>query len=262
MFKLKQQWVSPELKPILESAGLLDIESVSQREFDWFEAPNRRRGGWSGVSRIVLNPDAPETEKKAVFLKIQQNHFYIAPNSYFLKRLTFEREFEAMQAIRPYCDAIPQIAMFAKWQENGNQGSILVTEALDDWIPLRPWLMGRLDQSAPHKPTLHRAFDAIAKVAREINQAGWIHMCFSAKHIFLKEQLDSTFAVRVVDLEKTRKRVGLDRRTLKDCSHFMRHTPNLTDSDKIHFLKAYFKTDSFNPTQKALISKMRGAPII
>jgi hypothetical protein len=64
MFKLKQYWVSPELKPILKSAGLLDIESVSQREFDWFEAPNRRRGGWSGVSKIVLNPEAWEQSQK------------------------------------------------------------------------------------------------------------------------------------------------------------------------------------------------------
>ena len=258
MFKLKQQWVSPELKPILESAGLLDIESVSKREFDWFEAPNRRRGGWSGVSKIVLNPDAPEKEKKAVFLKIQQNHFYIAPNTYFLKRLTFEREFEAMQALKPHSEAIPNIVMFAKWQENGNQGSILVTEALDDWIHLGPWLLGELDQPAPDEPALHRALDAIAKTAREINQAGWIHMCFSAKHIFVKEQLDSIFAVRVVDLEKTRKRIGLSRRTIKDCSHFLYHTPMLTDSDKTHFLKAYFETDRFNPAQKALISKMRG----
>jgi hypothetical protein len=152
--------------------------------------------------------------------------------------------------------------MFAKWQENGNQGSILVTEALDDWIPLSQWLLGKLDQSTPDKATLHRAFDAIAKVAREINQAGWIHMCFSAKHIFLKEQLDGTFAARVVDLEKTRKRIGLDRRTLKDCSHFMRHTQNLTDSDKTHFLKAYFETDDFSTAQKALVAKMRGAPKI
>jgi RIO-like serine/threonine protein kinase len=262
MFKLKQQWVSPELKPILESAGLLDIESVSQREFDWFEAPNRRRGGWSGVSRIVLNPDAPETEKKAVFLKIQQNHFYIAPNTYFLKRLTFEREFEAMQALRPHSEAIPNVVMFAKWQENGNQGSILVTEALDGWIPLRPWLLGELDQPVPDKATLHRAFDAIAMTARKINQAGWVHMCFSAKHIFVKEQSDGIFAVRVVDLEKTRRRIGLARRIIKDCSHFMRHTLAITDENKTHFLKSYFQTEHFTPAQKALISKMRGAPKI
>jgi hypothetical protein len=262
MFNLKQLCINPLWEALLSEAGLLDIKSVSQREFDWFEAPNRRRGGWSGVSRIVLNPEASGAEPKAVFLKIQQNHFYVAPNTCFLKRLTFEREFAAMQALRPHSEAIPQVVMFAKWQENVNQGSILVTEALDSWIPLRPWLLGELDLPLPDKETLHRVLKAIAKTAREINQVGWIHMCFSAKHIFLKEQLDSTFAVRVVDLEKARRRIGLDRRTLKDCSHFMRHTPNLTDPDKTHFLKAYFNTGSFNSAQKALISKMRGAPKI
>ena len=262
MFKLEQLWTSPDWKALLNETGLLNIESVSQREFDWFEEPNRRRGGWSGVSRIELNPGASGEEARAVFLKIQQNHFYVAPNTCFLKRLTFEREFAAMQAIRPYCNAIPQIAMFAKWQENGNQGSILVTEALDGWIPLRPWLLGELDQPAPDKETRHRAFDAIAKTARSINQAGWIHMCFSAKHIFVKEQSDSTFSVRVVDLEKTRRRIGLARRTIKDCSHFMRHTLAITDENKTHFLKSYFQTEHFTPAQKALIRKMRGAPKI
>jgi RIO-like serine/threonine protein kinase len=261
MFKTIKKWCAPELKSLLTEAGLLDIESATQREFDWFEAPNRRRGGWSGVSRIVLNPDAPEAEQKAVFLKIQQNHFYIAPNTGFMKRLTFEREFAAMQALIPHCDAIPQVVMFAKWQENGNQGSILITEALDEWIPLRPWLLGELALPVPDKDTLHRAFNAIAKTAREINQAGWIHMCFSAKHLFVKEQ-NGRFATRVVDLEKTRKRIGLSRRTVKDCSHFLRHTPKLTDQDKTHFLKAYFRTNHFTHKQKALIQKIRGAPKI
>ena len=87
-------------------------------------------------------------------------------------------------------------------------------------------------------------------------------MCFSAKHIFVKEQSDGIFAVRVIDLEKTRKRIGLGRRIIKDCSHFMRHTLTIKDEDKTHFLKSYFQTDSFTPKQKALISKMRGAPKI
>lgn len=262
MFKTQYIWYSSKVEALLESAGLLDIESVSQRDFDWFEAPNRRRGGWSGVSRIVLNPDAPAPEQKAVFLKIQQNHHYIAPNTFFMKRPTFEREFAAIQALKPHCKAIPNVVMFAKWQENGNKGAILVTEALDGWIPLRPWILGELDEPAPSGDRLHRALDAIAETARQINEAGWIHMCFSAKHLFVKEQADGRFAVRVVDLEKTRKRIGLGRRTVKDCSHFMRHTPGLGEAGKAHFLKAYFQTEQLNSQQKALIRKMRGAPKI
>lgn len=261
MFNLKQLWVSPELKFNLNEAGLLDIEAVSQREFDWFEAPNRRRGGWSGVSKIVLNANAPEAEQKAVFLKIQQNHFYIAPNTYFRKRLTFEREFAAMQALQPHCEAIPQVVMFAKWEVKGDQGCVLITESLDEWNPLGPWLLGKHSEPAPDQETLHRVLESIAHTAQQINQAGWIHMCFSAKHLFVKEQ-NGRFATRVVDLEKTRKRIGLSRRTVKDCSHFLRHTPKLTDQDKTHFLKAYFRTNHFTHKQKALIQKIRGAPKI
>ena len=38
MFKIKQQWIAPEWEDALKQADLLNIESVSKREFDWFEA--------------------------------------------------------------------------------------------------------------------------------------------------------------------------------------------------------------------------------
>ena len=40
----------------------------------------------------------------------------------------------------------------------------------------------------------------------------------------------------------------------------MRHTPDLSDANKLHYLKSYFQTDSFSPQQQKLIRKMRGAP--
>lgn len=262
MFEIDRLWLEESIRSDLEGADLLALDTLAKRPFDWFEAPNIRRGGWSGVTRIVLNPEAPKEAQKAVFLKIQQNHHYIAPNTCFLKRLTFEREFAAMRALKPHCEAIPDVLMFAKWKENGNELAMLVTESLDDWLPLDRWLLDRHDAPAPDQASLHQALGSIARTAREINRAGWIHMCFSAKHLFLKRQDDETFATRVVDLEKTRKRIGLGRRTVKDCSHFLRHTPDLTDADKLCFLKAYFQSDHFTPSQKALIRRMRGAPKI
>ncbi|MGB9499106.1 MAG: hypothetical protein ACKVE4_05020 [Dissulfuribacterales bacterium] len=67
MFKVEKFQVSQKWETILDDAGLLDIEAVMRREFDWFETPNQRRGGWSGVSRIVLNPDASAEDQEAVF---------------------------------------------------------------------------------------------------------------------------------------------------------------------------------------------------
>lgn len=262
MFQTTYLKTNPDWEEPLRAAGLLDLETVTQREFDWFEAPNRRRGGWSGVTRIVLNPEAEKEKQKAIFLKIQQNHFYIAPNTYFQKRLTFERENDAMNALRPHCPAVPEVLLFAKWAEGGNRGSVLVTEAFDGWILLRDWQLNEAALPKPDKPTLHRALEAIAATSRQINQAGWVHMCFSAKHLFVKPDGNGEFSAKTIDLEKTRKRMCLGRRTVKDCSHFLRHTPELDADDKLHYLHSYFQTDNFSPTQLKLIRRMRGAPKI
>ena len=67
MFKIKQQWIAPEWEDALKQADLLNIEASLQREFDWFEEPNRRRGGWSGVTRLVLNPKPRHKTSKPSF---------------------------------------------------------------------------------------------------------------------------------------------------------------------------------------------------
>ena len=262
MFKIKQQWIAPEWESALKDAGLLDIEALTTREFDWFEAPNRRRGGWSGVTRLVLNPEAAPKDQQAVFLKIQQNHFYRAPNTCFIKKLTFEREFEVLQQLKSATDTIPELAFFATWQVGSDVGAILVTRALDDWLPLNDWLLGRKGLTPPDEATFKKALEAIAQSAREINTAGWVHLCFSAKHLFLRPKADGTFESCVIDMEKSRKHLSAAYRTRKDCSHFMRHTPGLTDSQKLTFLKAYFQTDAFTDAQKRIIKKMRGGPSI
>jgi hypothetical protein len=262
MFKIKKTWVAPEWETALKDAGLLDIESVAKREFDWFEAPNRRRGGWSGVTRIVLNPEAAPQDQQAVFLKIQQNHFYRAPSTFFSKQLTFKREFEVLQQLSTATASIPELALFATWQTGSDVGAILVTRALDDWYPLNNWLSGQKGLSAPNEATSTQALEAIAQGAREIHAAGWVHLCFSGKHLFVRPESDDRCQSCVIDMEKARKHLSMAHRIRKDCSHFMRHTRGLSEAQKIAFLKAYFQTDTFTKAQQRLIRKMGGAPTI
>lgn len=262
MFKIEKTWIAPEWERSLKDADLLDIESVSKRDFNWFEEPNRRRGGWSGVTRIVLNPNASVQDQRAVFLKIQQNHFYRAPNTLFRKQLTFEREFEVLRQLDSVTDSIPDLVLFSKWRSGSDVGSILITKALDDWFPLTDWLNGRKGYIAPDEVTFQKALEAIAKGAREIHQAGWVHLCFSAKHLFVRPTDDGDFESCVIDMEKCRKHLSASHRTRKDCAHFMRHTPGLTEAHKLAFTKAYFQTDTFSNAQKRIIHKMRGGPAI
>jgi hypothetical protein len=262
MFNSNTLHLSTQWRDALNAAGLLDIEAVTKRDFNWFEPPNKRRGGWSGVTRIVLNPDAAPQDKQAVFLKIQQNHFYRAPSTCFTKQLTFKREFEVLQQLSKATASIPELVLFATWQTGSDVGAILVTRALDDWYPLNDWLSGQKGLSAPDEATSTQALEAIAQGAREIHAAGWVHLCFSGKHLFVRPQNDACFQSCVIDMEKSRKHFSLKYRIRKDCSHFMRHTRGLSEAQKITFLKAYFQTDTFSQAQKRLIQSMRGAPEI
>lgn len=262
MFKIDNLWMSPKWETQLKQAGLADIEQLTEREFDWFEAPNKRRGGWSGVTRIVLNPNQPANEQIAVFLKIQQNHFYRAPEKLFKKCLTFEREYTVLKKVGEISNSIPEVVLFAKWRKDSDVGSILITIALDEWYPLDKWIKGDKGYEQPDEPTFQKALTAIALASREINDAGWVHLCYSAKHLFVRPDANGSFKSCVIDLEKTRKHLRSNYRTMKDCSHFMRHTPNLTDAHKRHYLEAYFQTKNFSSAQLKLIKKMRGAPVI
>jgi len=259
--EVTRQWVAPGWHGHLAQAGLLDTRDLALREFDWFEPPNKRRGGWSGVSRIPLDPKtAPAGESEAIFLKIQQNHFYRAPNTWFRKRLTFEREFNVMQRMESIAGCFAPPVFFSTWKEGGNRGALLMVQSLDGWLPLNHWLRGENGLTPPDQTTLLHALQAIARIARRIHDAGWVHLAFSPKHLFLKPERNGEFQARVVDLEKARQHLLPGYRTIKDTSHFLKRTPGLSEDLIRQYLFAYFQTHSFTPRQQRWIRKMHGAP--
>ena len=262
MFKVEKFRVSQKSETILAEAGLLDIEAVVGREFDWFETPNQRRGGWSGVSRIVLNPEASQEDQEAVFLKIQKNHCYRSPNKYFRKQLTFVRELEAMEQVAAIIRYTPEVLFFAQWSSGADAGAILITKSLDGWLSLADWLRGEKGLVPPDETTFLNVLKEIAMTSRQLNNAGWVHFGFSAKHIFVRPRVnaDTAFDICLIDYEKCRKHAFFGYRTMKDCSHFIRHTPKFSDAHKRYYLKSYFQTETFTPAHRWLIRKMRGAP--
>lgn len=262
MFKIKKTWVASEWERALKEADLLDIESVSKREFDWFEEPNRRRGGWSGVTRIVLNPEAAPEDQKAVFLKIQQNHFYRAPSTFFLKRLSFAREFDALQALAPVVSCMPNLLLFAQWEHDGNHGSLIITEALEGLQPFDDWLRKQKAATAQDKEPILKALQSIASAAREIHNAGWAHFGFYPKHAFIRKDENGEFTTCLIDLEKARQPLLKSQSTAEDVSRFLRHSRELNNEEKVDYLRAYFQTDTFSNAQKRMIHKMHGGPSI
>ena len=261
MFKITQQWIAPQWEDALKKADLLNIEALTTREFDWFEEPNRRRGGWSGVTRIVLNPEAAPQDQRAVFLKIQQNHFYRAPSTCFLKRLSFAREFDALQALSPQIQCMPNLLLFAKWKHNGNQGSLIVTEALEGFEPFDQWLKKQKalvdsDQS----DSILKALQSIADATRELHHAGWAHFGLYPKHTFIRKNRCGGYTTCLIDLEKARRPLFSFQSTIEDVSRFLRKSKQLNDQEKIEYLRTYFQTDTFSVAQQRLIHRMHGGP--
>lgn len=257
MFKLQRLWHHPNWECWLCSADLLDIESVAKRDFDWFEAPNKRRGGWSGVTRLVLNPDAPKAGQRAVFLKIQQNHFYRSWRNGFRKRLSYEREFFAINQLKGMVQGLPEVLLYAQWQEGKNKGCLLVTEALDEWSPLDRWL-----SKEPQQAEIEKVLCQLADTLRPMHQQRWAHFGLFQKHVFLRPANEGGFQIRLIDFEKARKTLTRNQSIVEDVSRFLRHGPNLSRELQFSFLHAYFQTEQFTPAQKKLIRKMRGAPKI
>ncbi|HAV14407.1 MAG TPA: hypothetical protein DCX06_13090 [Opitutae bacterium] len=256
-FELKNLWVSDPWADLLKNAGLLEIESLGDRKFDWFEEPNRRRGGWSGVSRLSLNPDASEAEQQIVFLKIQQNHYYVSWRNLFLKKLSYKREFYAIRELSPITESLPKVVLFTEWKQNGEDYCLIITEALDGWQSLEDFLL-----EEPGHMEIQKVLIQIANSIRTINQARWAHFGLFQKHILIRPKEVNSYEIKLIDFEKARKTLTRNQSIIEDVSRFLRHSKNLSEEFKIYFLKQYFQTEQFTSAQKQLIRKMRGVPKI
>jgi hypothetical protein len=188
-----------------------------------------------------------------VFLKIQKNHVYRSANTFFKRQLTYRREFSAMNKLKAMTKAVPRLLEFAEWNMGRDRYAVIVTEALDDWLPVNKWLA-----SAPPPEERHAALHVIAETLRSIHAQNWAHFSLYPKHVFIKQTGAAAFQVKLIDFEKCRKTLTQGQSIIEDLSRYLRHSPNLSQEDKIHFLKAYFQTERFRPSQKALIRRMRG----
>jgi hypothetical protein len=65
-------FIKPEYLKKLQLKQLDDFESIWNLEMEWFEEPNHKKGGWSGVGRLELN--LGNSGNLNLFIKKQENH--------------------------------------------------------------------------------------------------------------------------------------------------------------------------------------------
>ena len=247
-----------ENKPLFQAERYQQIFAAHQldgflplwlKEIDWFEVPNQRRGGWSGVGQLILSDGAGDLN---VFVKKQQNHGRKTLLHPIRGEPTFRREFKRLTYLSSCQIAAPKVVFYGEDYVHNNACAILVTEALVGFSPL-DWVMedwqNKSQSTYQQKQNLIKA---IALAVRRLHAAGLTHRALYPKHIFVKNAATHP-EVALIDLEKARFGLLFLYRSYFDLSALNRHLDVWTRTQKLTFFLHYFQVNQLNKGLKLLL---------
>ena len=237
----------------LAANGLADFDALWNLPPDWFEPPNDRRGGWSGVSRHRLRlADGGEV---GVFVKRQQDHCYRSLRHPLRGRPTFERELRNIQAYRA-CGVPTLEPVYFGWRwQRGHQQAILITRELEGFCSLLEVQRQWAEQGPPPRAQRLALLEALATLAGRMHGCGLQHNCFYPKHLFLRPRANG-WELRVIDLEKTKYRRFRDAARVRDLSTLGRYARGWSRSDRLRFFLRYLQRPRLDPAARRLLSKV------
>lgn len=246
-------FIAPQHEKTLTLNQLSDFESIWNLKVDWFEEPNMRRGGWSGVGRFQL--ERAGLEPLDLFVKKQQNHGRHTLFHPISGEPTFRREFERLKFLEKNNFAAPKVVFYAESKVDGKQCAILMTVALNEYVALDSFSEGWLSTASRSQQS-----DLIKKIATELRRFhdfGLVHRALYPKHIFVKNAEHSP-EIALIDLEKARFSPWFAYRTFFDLAALNRHAEGWRATQRLAFFLAYMnikKLSFFNKLMCRLIVK-------
>jgi hypothetical protein len=230
--------------PALAAANGLDsFESIWALDIGWFEPPNERRGGWSGVSRMDV--EHPEGHSEGIFIKRQQNHNTFSWAHPFRGITTFRREFQNLMMLRACQVPTLEVLYFAERTVGKDRRAILISRELSGYASLDNCMHYWQEHGKPERDVWLATMQRIATVARRMHSHRIQQNCFLPKHVFIGER-HGQIDVRLIDLEKAKRRLSSERALIRDLDTFNRRTPGVSTTDRLRFLLAYHETDRVN----------------
>lgn len=239
-------------RQLLKHNNLDHFDGLWNLEADWFEPPNQRRGGWSGVCRCDLV--TPTGDTVGMFLKRQENHITKTLLHPF-GMSTFVREMKNILLFKRSSVPALEPIYFAVRRINGNLRAILCTEALDGYESLESLTTRWSDEGFPDKSTRKELMKAIAAVMIQMHRCRIQHNCFYPKHVFVHFAEDG-IRVRIIDLEKAKVRIHKSFATFRDLYTLNRHSQQWSRSDRMRFFLTYLGLDKLSPDAKKLWTKI------
>lgn len=226
-------FTSPSARTLLKDNDLDSFSAIWSLQLAWFEPPNYRREGWSGVSKTTLQSG---TQRVPVFIKRQENHNYKTPLHPVTGRPTLCREFSYARLFNQKGLSTYDVILYAEEKIDDKLCAIMVTYALDNHLSLDDWIASDQAKDPAKREAVIRA---VAKAVRRLHDSGFQHGCLYSKHIMVR-CCDNGEDIRFIDLEKVRSSFLRLTAPLQDLDQFFRHlNGNWQTADSEIFIRCY-----------------------
>ncbi len=216
------------IKTSLAHQNLTDFDRLWNSARNWVETPNRRRNGWSGVSRLEMEGSG----LPALFMKRQENHNTRTLLHPFRGIPTYRRELNSILLFQKHNIPTLTPVYYGERIQDGNHQAILITLALDDYQDMHAFNREGDDL---------RTRAAMGKLGKEIwhmHSKGLAHYCLYPNHVFVRFNNNAP-EIRLIDLEKVRRDPLPRRMRYKDLECYLRHSDSFTKEACQHFIDSY-----------------------
>ncbi len=226
-------FIDSQYQALLKLHQLDNFNALWDAKIDWFEEPNERRGGWSGVGQLRLKTN--DGEEIVLFVKKQQNHGRHTLKHPIQGEPTFRREFDNLQFLDKHQFKAPHVVYYGEDNAPNEQRAMLVTLALTQYQAFDEWVKSGYIQQIDSEKT--DFLQTLARNIRRFHALGMVHRALYPKHIFINITQPSQIAV--IDLEKARLTKMGWYRTYFDLAALFRHATWWNKEDQLIFFKAY-----------------------
>ena len=182
---------------------------------EWVEEPNVRRGGESGVKRVISSTG------KLLYRKQQVGHIY-RPLLHPLGYPTAMRERKVLLACAALKVIVPTLVYAECRKVDGVWQALLITEALEGFSSLEE-CYARGDEQLWGEALHLRVLQEVGACLARFNLGRWQHGCLRMKHVFVRVQGDK-IEIALLDLEKSRQRWRAKSAAVHDIKQLKRHS--------------------------------------
>jgi len=226
---------SHETEQLFKHNNLSEFEQLWALDCAWFEEPNYRRNGWSGVSKYALKEAAGDPCH--VFIKRQENHNYKTLLHPIKGVPTFRREFFNIKRLEK--NQIPTLVelYYGERVINGKQQSILITQSLEAYQSFEDYFQ---PENSPPEDLVTQIMQVAGQNVRLLHDAHFRHGSLYPKHFFVKVNKEQT-DVRLIDLEKLKWYPFKRPVRFNDISRIIRHRGPISKQAIAFFIESYLK---------------------